>query len=317
MQGHHGHLSAEQKRLAFRLRVQGWRLIDIGKEIGCTGPMVGLMVRGGKHLEGKSFGWEPRLGCLTIADREQILLGISRNLALSAIARSIRRTPSTVTREVNANGGRSCYSAWHAHERAREQARRPKPCKLHQGRLLRKVTRGLESLWSPEEISRRLPLDFPDDLEMRVSHETIYQSLYVQGRGELRRELARCLRSGRTVGRSQGRTDGRGRIPGMVMISQRPAEVEDRAVPGHWEGDLVLGTNGTQRCRDTRGTNDTSVATPRSWRRSIRSQCRCSDARCSGDAAKRTGPVDHVGSRSRDGKACKLHHRYRHPGLLL
>ena len=244
MQGHHGHLSAEQKRLAFRLRAQGWRLVDIAREIGCTAPMVGLMVRDGKHRDGASFGWTPRPGCLTIADREQILLGIGRDESLSAIARSLGRSPSTITREVNANGGRENYSAWHAHEQAREQARRPKPCKLRTGRLLREVTRRLEQFWSPEEIARRLPLEFPDDPEMRVSHETIYQSLFVQGRGELRRELARCLRSGRTVRRPRGTVERRGRLPGMVMISERPAEVDDRAVPGHWEGDLVLGEGG-------------------------------------------------------------------------
>jgi IS30 family transposase len=145
---------------------------------------------------------------------------------------------------VNANGGREGYSAWRAHERARRQVRRPKPCKLRRGKLLREVTRRLEQLWSPEEIACRLPLLYPDDPEMRVSHETIYQSLFVQGRGELRRELARCLRSGRTVRRPRGRTEKRGRLPDMVMIAERPAEVADRAVPGHWEGDLVLGEGG-------------------------------------------------------------------------
>jgi len=131
--------------------------------------------------------------------------------------------------------------AWAAHQRARAAARRPKPCKLRAGRLLDEVTKRLEQLWSPDEIAPRLPLDFPDDPEMRVSHETIYQSLFVQGRGELRRELARCLRSGRACRKKRGTIDGRGRIPGMVNISERPAEVDDRAVPGHWEGDLVLG----------------------------------------------------------------------------
>ncbi|WP_193215173.1 IS30 family transposase, partial [Luteolibacter marinus] len=96
-------------------------------------------------------------------------------------------------------------------------------------------------LWSPDEIAVRLRLDHADDPQMRVSHETIYQSLFVQGRGELRRELARCLRSGRTARKPRGAIEGRGRIPGMVMLSQRPAEADDRAVPGHWEGDLILG----------------------------------------------------------------------------
>jgi transposase, IS30 family len=241
MQGQHGHLSAEQKQLAFRLRARGWRLIDIAREIGCTAPMVGLMVREGRHRDAKPFGWTPRPSCLGIRERERILVGVGRGESLSAIARALGRSPSTITREVARNGGREHYSGWHAHERARQQARRPKPCKLRRGKLLSEVSRRLEQLWSPQEIARRLPLDYPDDPEMRVSHETIYQSLFVQGRGELRRELARCLRSGRTVRRPRGQAERRGRLPGMVMISDRPADVHDRAVPGHWEGDIILG----------------------------------------------------------------------------
>lgn len=242
MQGQHGHLSREQKQLAFRLRKRGWALVDIAREIGCTAPMVGLMVRDRRHRDGAPFGWRPRAACLTVRERERILLGIGRGEALSAIARALGRAVSTITREVQANGGCAQYSAWHAHERARRQARRPKPFKLRRGQLLREVSSGLEQLWSPQQIARRLRLEHPDDAEMRVSHETIYQSIFVQGRGELRRELARCLRSGRTSRRIRGRAKWGGRrIPGMVMISERPAEVEDRAVPGHWEGDLILG----------------------------------------------------------------------------
>jgi IS30 family transposase len=129
-----------------------------------------------------------------------------------------------------------------------DRVRRPKPCKLRSGRLLDEVTHRLEQLWSPQEIAQRLRLDYPDDPEMRVSHETIYQSLYqslfVQGGGELRGELARCLRTGRSVRRPRGTRDGRGRLPGMVNISERPAEAEDRAVLGHWEGDIILGEGG-------------------------------------------------------------------------
>lgn len=239
-----GVLKQEQKQLAFRLRGRGWRLVDIAREIGCTAPMVGLMVRDGRFTTGVRDEWEPRPGCLSIADREEILVGIRAGESLSSIARRLGRVPSTVTREVAANGGRESYSAWHAHQRARVAARRPKPCKLRAGRLLKEVTKRLEQLWSPDEIARRLPLEFPDDPEMRVSHETIYQSLFVQGRGELRRELARCLRSGRTRRKPRGTVERRGRLPGMVNISERPAEVDDRAVPGHWEGDLILGEGG-------------------------------------------------------------------------
>ena len=239
-----GILTHEQKQLAFRLRARGWRLVDIAREIGCSAPMVGLMVRAGRFTTGVPDVWEPRAGCLSIAEREEILVGIRGGESLSGIARRLDRAPSTVAREVAANGGRDRYSAWHAHRRARAQARRPKPCKLRAGRLLDEVTKRLEQLWSPQEIAQRLRRDFPDDPEMRVSHETIYQSLFVQGRGELRRELARCLRTGRTARKKRGAVERRGRLPGMVNISERPAEVEDRSVPGHWEGDLILGEGG-------------------------------------------------------------------------
>lgn len=243
MQGKHGHLSREQKQLALRLHSKGWRLIDIAREVGCTAPMVGKMAREGRHLDGKPFGWEPRAGHLTVLDRERILVGLARGDSLTLIARHLGRAVSTISREVRRGGGRAAYSAWRAHEHAREQARRPKPFKLGTDPLLREVTARLKNLWSPQEVSARLRLEYPNDPEMHVSHETIYQSLFVQGRGQLRRELARCLRSGRTVRRPRTATDSRGRLPGMVMISERPAEVEDRAVPGHWEGDLILGEN--------------------------------------------------------------------------
>jgi transposase, IS30 family len=243
LQGKHGHLSSEQKQLALRLHAKGWRLVDIAREVGCTAPMVGKMAREGRHLDGKPFGWEPREGHLTVLDREQILVGLARGDSLTAIARRLGRAVSTISREVERGGGRENYSAWRAHEHAREQSRRPKPFKLDAGRLLETVTAQLERLWSPQEIAARLRLEHPDDPEMHVSHETIYQSLFVQGRGQLRRELARCLRSGRAARKPRTATDGRGRLPGMVMISERPAEVEDRAVPGHWEGDLILGEN--------------------------------------------------------------------------
>jgi IS30 family transposase len=237
-------LTNEQKQLAFRLKAGGMSLAEIGRQIGCSAPMVGLMVRAGQFQQGLPDDWSPRPSRLTIGDREQILLGLGRGISLTAIARSLDRSTSTISREVANSGGRDGYGAWRAHQRARECARRPKLCKLRRGRLLTEVSRRLLSLWSPQEISERLRLDHPDDLEMRVSHETIYQSLYVQGRGELRRELARCLRSGRAKRRPRGAIDGRGRIPGMVMLSDRPAEAGDRAVPGHWEGDLVLGEGG-------------------------------------------------------------------------
>lgn len=219
-------------------------LVDIARQTGCTAPMVGLMVRDGLFTQGLPSDWEPRAGALTVIEREAILLGLNSGESMSAIARSLGRAPSTVTREVASNGGPDGYRAWWAHRRARDCARRPKPFKLAHGPLLVEVFARLVAFWSPQQIAERLAFDHPDEPEMRVSHETIYLSLFVQGRGELRRELARCLRSGRTARRSQGRVEGRGRIPDMVMLSDRPAAVDDRAVPGHWEGDLVLGENG-------------------------------------------------------------------------
>ena len=127
---------------------------------------------------------------------------------------------------------------------ARERARRLKTKKLSHAPLAQRVTEDLEKLWSPEEIARRLKLEFPKELAMQLSHETIYQSLDVQGKGELRRELARCLRYGHSTRQSQGRVKKSGPVANMVNISQRPAEVQDRAVPGHWEGDLIIGARG-------------------------------------------------------------------------
>ena len=160
------------------------------------------------------------------------------------IARRLGRSTSTVTRELVRNGGRRGYRAARADLRALEQARRPKPPKLVRSpRLRAEVERRLAERWSPQQIAARLRLDFPDDPEMRVSHETIYQSLYVQTRGALRRELASRLRSGRSHRRSHGFRMG-GSLREIVPIAERPPEVNDRAVPGHWEGDLIIGKAG-------------------------------------------------------------------------
>ena len=201
------------------------------------------MLRGQKR-EARPDAWTSAPGRLSVPEREEILLGLHHGLSMRAIARALGRAPSTITREVKANGGRESYRIWPAHQRARACIKRPKPAKLDNPVLCEKVTSWLEEFWSPDEIARRLRREFPGDATMQVSHETIYQSLYVQGRGELRRELARCLRSGRAKRRSQGFVQTHGQIPDMVMISERPAEVADRAVPGHWEGDLIIGANG-------------------------------------------------------------------------
>jgi IS30 family transposase len=189
--------------------------------------------------------WEPTSGRLGLDDRIEIRLGLEREEPLRAIARRLSRNVSTISREVGANGGRRAYKPMTAHRRAYERMRRPKATKLASNTNLRhRVVADLKRLWSPEQIARRLRDEFGDDDSMRVSHETIYKSLYVQGRGELRRELAGCLRTGRAKRVPRGRLEKRGRIPDMVMISERPPDVEDRAVPGHWEGDLLMGKNG-------------------------------------------------------------------------
>jgi len=239
-----GRLSTAQKQMAFRLRARGWSLVAIARQIGCTPSMIGVMVRADRCRSGVADEWSPRASCLSIVEREHILLGVTRGESLRSIARSLGRAASTISRELAANGGRAGYAAWRAHQRARACARRPKPYKLRRGPLLEEVSQRLLELWSPQEIAQRLRLEYPSQPAMQVSHETIYQSLFVQGRGELRRELARCLRSGRTVRRAHGQVERRGQLPNMVMISERPAEVADRAVPGHWEGDTILGKAG-------------------------------------------------------------------------
>jgi transposase, IS30 family len=183
---------------------------------------------------------------LCFAERERISRGVAAGESARAIARDLGRAPSTITRELAINGGRHGYRALRAHQRAIRCTARPKPRKLDRLPGLRAaVEDGLAQCWSPQQISARLKVEHPDDPESQISHETIYQSLFVQGRGQLRRELAAHLRTGRRSRRSRGaQRDGRGRIKDMVLISERPAEIEDRAVPGHWEGDLLVGKAG-------------------------------------------------------------------------
>jgi IS30 family transposase len=182
---------------------------------------------------------------LSLMEREEISRGVAAGESFRAIAKRIGRAPSTVSREVAANGGRRRYRALPAERAARRRARRPKTAKLAGCVRLRLMVEALlMAWWSPEQIAAWLARAFPDDAEMRVSHETIYMSLFVQGRGALRRELTACLRTGRALRRPATRTKGgfgQGQITERVMISERPAEVLDRAVPGHWEGDLLMG----------------------------------------------------------------------------
>jgi IS30 family transposase len=179
---------------------------------------------------------------LSLIEREEIRAGIAAGETFRAIARRIGRAPSTVSREVGGACGRGRYRATVADDRAYLAALRPKRSKLASNlRLRRAVCEMLERRLSPQQISARLKFDYPSDRELRIAPETIYQSLYVQSRGRLRKDLSTYLRSGRQARKPRGKATGRGKIKDMVSISQRPAEVADRAVPGHWEGDLIVG----------------------------------------------------------------------------
>ncbi len=245
-QGNKGNrLGHEERRELARLVADGATHAEAAVRLSCSAKTVQrlLATSGGMPLRNR-----PRAALrLSPEDREEISRGLKARLSFRCIADRIGRAPSTVSREVGVNGGRRRYRAWLADQRAGRRSERPKPCKLGLSlRLRNEVSRRLAQCWSREQISRRLLTEYPDDSTMRVSHETIYRSLYVQGRGALRKELHACLRTGRAQRRPRGRTRSvtKGRIREMVMISERPPEVEDRAVPGHWEGDLILGRKG-------------------------------------------------------------------------
>jgi transposase, IS30 family len=181
---------------------------------------------------------------LTTVEREEISRGLAAQHSCHAIARRIQRAPSSVSREVARNGGRIGYRAAEAEQAALRRSRRPKASKLALSPRLRAEVEGKLSLrWSPQQISAFLKVEHAQDRDMQISHETIYLSLFIQSRGTLRKELARHLRTRRVVRQSKKElSSGRGQIVDKIMISQRPAEATDRAVPGHWEGDLLVGT---------------------------------------------------------------------------
>jgi IS30 family transposase len=187
-------------------------------------------------------------GCraLSFSEREEISRGLSANYSLRAIARQLGRVPSTVSREVRRNGGRSAYRATASDQAAWDRALRPKLCKLAcHPTLSRSVSMKLRRKWSPEQIAGWLKRAFPGESHNQVSHETIYRSLYIQARGVLKKELLEHLRAKRTIRRSRHaslKRNGLGQIKDAISISERPASVEDRAVPGHWEGDLIGGS---------------------------------------------------------------------------
>ncbi len=235
------------RRLTDAERLEVRRLVGSGQPYRVAASAVGTTERTIRRLLRTTGGLPPRQRersalRLSVAEREEISRALLVGSSLRAIAAGLGRAPSTVTREVARNGGRRRYRAWRAEVGADRRSRRPRVVKLARSvRLRTEVERLLGLRWSPEQIAARLRQEHPDDREMRVSHETIYQSLFVQTRGALRRELHACLRSGRVRRRPQHRTARQGILTNMVLISERPAEIEDRAVPGHWEGDLIIG----------------------------------------------------------------------------
>ena len=184
---------------------------------------------------------------LTLSEREEISRGIAGCQSLRSIAAQLRRAPSTISREVNRNGGLKSYRANRADQAAWDRAQRPKPCKLAQHPMLKRIVAAkLKKHWSPKQIDGWLKRQYPDNENRQVSHETLYRSLFIQARGVLKKELQQYLRSQRAIRRSRHaslKNDGLGKICNAVSIRERPVSVEDRAVPGHWEGDLICGSN--------------------------------------------------------------------------
>jgi IS30 family transposase len=247
--------------LSRQVQREFWRQVRAGLVAEDAAVVAGVSATTGRSWFTEAGGMpcvdlaEPSGRYLSLAEREEVAVGLAAREPLRSIARRLGRAPSTISREVRRNCprqdgylSRTRYRAGAAQAAADARARRPKTAKLLAHPPLRDYVQdklaGVER-WSPEQIAERVRRDFPHDQRMRICPETIYRSLYVQGRGALRRELASCLRTGRAVRKPRRRADARrGRIPDMVMISERPAEVADRAVPGHWEGDLIIGRNG-------------------------------------------------------------------------
>ena len=230
-----------------------WAGVRLSGSASEAAELVGVSGARGRQWLAKAGGVipycdEPAGLRLTLAERETIGLLAAAGAGVREIARTIERDPSTVSREFARNGGREGYRPLRAQLRAEREARRGQESKLAKSPALReRVEADLQALYSPEQIAGRLRVDFPDDPEMQVHHETIYRDLFVQARGGLRADLVKCLRTGRARRVPRRRTgdrfngNGPGQIPDKLMITERPEEVEDRVVPGHWEGDLIMG----------------------------------------------------------------------------
>jgi IS30 family transposase len=240
-------LSPEQKRELWSRWKAGESLSEIGRALGKQpGSIHGVVASNGGYVPAVR---RRSARVLTITEREEISRGLAEGASLRRIAGRLHRAPSSISREVARHGGRHRYRAARAQERAWDRARRPKPCKLAAVPRLRELVAGkLAEEWSPEQISGWLARTYPGEHALQVSTETIYRSLFVQARGVLRKELTAHLRTRRTMRRSRQATrsgQGRGGIVDAVSIRERPAEVSDRAVPGHWEGDLLAGSANT------------------------------------------------------------------------
>jgi IS30 family transposase len=239
------HYTEEQKSQMW----DRWQEGDLFREIGQLFNRHHSSVRGiFKRFGGMRPATRRRSArSLTLAEREEISRGIAAGLSLRSIALSLGRAPSTVSRELKRNGGRHGYRASQADDAAWDRARRPKTCKLAADRALaRLVAARLRLQWSPEEIAGWLRRTYPHDENRQVSHETIYKTLFIQARGALKKELLAHLRQTKSMRHPRGHTQKKRQIKQAVSIRERPAEAEDRAVPGHWEGDLLLGSNNSQ-----------------------------------------------------------------------
>lgn len=235
--------TVQQKQELWRRWTAGESVSEIGRALESSVSAVYHVVASDGGIRRAPRRRAPQV--LTTRDREEITRGLAARWSVRAIARALGRAPSTISREIRRNGGRLRYRATSADARAWRRAQRPKQCLLARHALLRAVVAAqLAANWSPREIAGRLVTDYPDDPTMRVSHETIYRSLYIQARGALKKELVAHLRRHHSIRRRRTvlGSPRESRIPDLVSIAARPAEVADRAIPGHWEGDLLAGT---------------------------------------------------------------------------